>query len=95
MQMTSIFLRVIILGLVGGSFAVAANMIALMIIGQINQNLPQEERISYVWWGTGIRKLHHQFYPKSRLVLLMDLCGICMVICFAAVIWIQAFAGPR
>jgi hypothetical protein len=80
---------VLILGLVGGGFAVAANMLALMMIGQINQNLPEGKRLSYVWWGIGIRKMHRRLFPKSMLVLLFDICGILAGGCFVAAGWIQ------
>jgi len=43
----------IVLGLVGGAFAFAANIIALWIIDQINKTLAESERLDWLGWGTG------------------------------------------
>jgi hypothetical protein len=57
---------------VGASAALLANMLALMIVGQINQALPQTEHMSYLWYDLRIRKRHRQLYPNSKLVFLLD-----------------------
>jgi hypothetical protein len=77
----------IMLGVVGGAFAFTANMLALAIIDQINQKVPEGERVDWIRWG-GIRKKHRKLYPESRLVLAMDICGALMVLAFIAAIWL-------
>jgi hypothetical protein len=74
--------RAIVVALMGGSFAISANMICFAMIGRINERAPESERISYFWWGTEVRKRFKELYPESRLTLLLDLCVILMVICF-------------
>jgi hypothetical protein len=64
----------IICGLAFGSFAIFANMISFMMIGKINERVPENERISYFWWGTEVRKRFKRLYPDSKLTLLLDLC---------------------
>jgi hypothetical protein len=76
----------IILGLVFGSFAILANLISLIMVGKINERVPESERISYFWWGTQVRRKYKQLYPESKLTLLLDLCVILMVVCFAILI---------
>jgi len=72
-------LPVIIVGLLMGSFAVLANTLSFIMIGKINERVSENERISYFWWGTEVRKRYKQLYPESRLALLLDLCVILMV----------------
>jgi hypothetical protein len=38
-------LKMIIVNLIGGAFALAANLVAYAIIGQINQKVPEGERV--------------------------------------------------
>jgi len=57
MQLTLPFtVRDIVIALIGGSFAIFSNMLSFIIIGKINERVPESERISYFWWGTEIRK---------------------------------------
>jgi len=79
----------IMLGVVGGAFAFTANMLALAIIDQINQKVPEAERVDWIrWGGISIRKKHRKLYPESRLVLAMDICGALMVLAFIAAVWL-------
>lgn len=73
--------RAVVLALVGGSFAILANMISLIMIGKINERVPESERLSYIFWGTEVKKKFKQLYPGSKLTLLFNLCIILMVIC--------------
>jgi hypothetical protein len=77
----------IILGLIGGAFAVGANIFAFTIIDQINQKVPNNERIDWFYWGSGIRKQHRKLYPGSRLVPAMDGCAALMVSTFLILVW--------
>ena len=83
--------RAIILGLVFGSFAILANMISFIMIGKINERVPESERVSYFWWGTEVRKTFKRLYPESKLTLLLNLCVILMVVCFPMLLWIWVF----
>jgi hypothetical protein len=92
MQLTLPFtVRAIILGLVFGSFAILANMISFIMIGKINERVPESERISYFWWGTEVRKKFKRLYPESKLTFLLNLCVILMVVCFPILLWVWVF----
>jgi ABC-type lipoprotein release transport system permease subunit len=92
MQLMSVFtVRAIVIALMGGSFAIIANMISFAMIGKINERVPERERISYFWWGTEVRKRFKKLYPKSRLTLVLDLCVILMVICFLVLLRVWVF----
>jgi hypothetical protein len=64
------------------STAVLANMISFIMIGKINERLPESERISYFWWGTEVRKRFKQLHPGNKLVFLLDSCVVMMIVCF-------------
>ncbi len=81
----------IILGLIGGSLAILANMISFVMIGKINERVPDSERISYLWWGTEVRRRFKQLYPESKLTFLLDLCVILMLICVPILLWVWVF----
>jgi hypothetical protein len=92
MQLMSPFtVRAIVVGLIGGSFAIFANMISFAMIGKINERVPESERISYFWWGTEVRKRFKELYPESRLTLLLDLCVILMVVSFLVLLRVWVF----
>ncbi len=92
MQLTLPFtVRDIVIALIGGSFAIFSNMLSFIIIGKINERVPESERISYFWWGTEIRKKYKQLYPEGKLVFLLNLCVILMVLCFPFLIWFWVF----
>jgi hypothetical protein len=61
-------------------------MISFIMIGKINERLPEGDRISYFWWGSEVRKRFKQLYPGNRLVLLLDSCLGLMIICLVLVI---------
>ena len=94
MQLTaSIPFRVIVIALFGGSFAIFANILSFIMIGKINERARENERISYFWWGTEVRKRYKEFYPASKLPLLTDLCLILMVVSFLFLIRFWVFGG--
>ena len=95
MQLTSLFpLRAIIAAGLGGSFAVLANTLSFIMIGKVNERVPENERISYFWWGTEVRRRFKQLYPESRLVFLRDLCVVLMAVCFVFLIRFWVFGSP-
>jgi hypothetical protein len=94
MQLTTLIpLSVIVIALLGGSFAIFANMLSFIMIGKINERVPENERISYFWWGTEVRKRYKQFYPASKLALLADLCLVMMVLSFLLLIRFWVFGS--
>jgi hypothetical protein len=82
----------IIFGLVGGSLAILANMISLVMIGKINERVPESERISYFWWGTEVQSKYKRLYPESKLTVLLSLCVILMVVCFFILLRVWVFS---
>jgi len=84
---------VIISVCLGTTAAVAANMISFVMIGKINQRVPGDERISYLWWGTEVRKRFKELFPKSRLVFLLDSCFVMMVTCFVLLVRFWVFGN--
>jgi hypothetical protein len=95
MQLTTLVpLRVIIVACLGGSFAVLANTLSFIMIGKINERVPESERISYFWWGTEVRRRFKQLYPANRLAFLLDFCVVLMVLCFLLLIRFWVFGSP-
>ncbi|MBZ5596541.1 MAG: hypothetical protein LAP39_30230 [Acidobacteriia bacterium] len=73
---------------IGGTMAIAANMLTLVMIGQINRKLPESEQISYIFWGIGkVFRHHRRFYPRSWLVYLSLACDILMIASFVTLAW--------
>lgn len=87
MQMMGIPIQAIAIGLVAGGFAVTLNMLALIMIGKINQKLPLDERVSYFNWGSGIKKQYRGLYPESNLIIIVRVCEILLILCFVALFW--------
>jgi hypothetical protein len=90
--MTLVPLPVIVVACLG-TFAILANTLSFIMIGKINEGLPEPDRISYFWRGTEIRKKHKQLYPESRLVFLLNLCAVFMVLCFLFLIRFWVFGN--
>jgi hypothetical protein len=91
-QLMSLFtVRAIVVALIGGSFAIFANMISFAMIGRINERVPENERISYSWWGTEVRRRFEHLYPESKLTLLLDLCIVLIVVCFLVLLRFWVF----
>jgi len=88
---TQISWPVILAGCLGGAAAILANMISFVMIGKINTVLPEGERISYLWWGTGVRKRFKQLYPGNKLVWLLDSCLVTMILCFIVLVQLWVF----
>jgi hypothetical protein len=82
---------VILAACLGGTAAILANMISFIMIGKINTVVPEGERVSYLWWGTGVRKRFKQLYPGNKLVLLLDSCLVMMIVCFVFVVRLWVF----
>lgn len=92
MQMIQFPLRALVVMLVGGGFAVLANMLALIMAGKINERVRAGERVSYLGWDASIRGKFKQLYPGHKLVLLFDLSIALMLVCFPILLWTWVFA---
>lgn len=91
MQLIHLSWPVIISVCIGASAAVFANMISLVMIGKINERVPDKDRISYLWWSSEVQKKFRQLYPGNKLTLLLNLCVVMMVVCFILVIRFWVF----
>jgi hypothetical protein len=73
-------------GLVVGSIAVFANMLGLIMVGKVNERLPERERVGYIRWSRNIVKKYEQLYPEGKLGYLWRACEIAMGLCFASLV---------
>lgn len=83
---TQVSWPVIIAGCLAATAAVLANMISLVMIGRINALLPEAERISYLRWGSEVRKRFKQLFPGDGLVYLLDACVAVMFVSFLVLV---------
>lgn len=89
---TQVSWPVILAACLGGTAAILANMISFIMIGKIKTVLPEGEKVSYLWWGTGVRKRFKRPYPGNKLVLLLDSCLVMMIVCFVFVVRFWVFS---
>jgi len=61
------------------------------MIGKINERVPDNERVSYLWWGSEVRRKFKRLYPGNRLVVLLDSCIILLVLSFIALVKVWVF----
>ena len=66
--------------------ALLANLVSFRMIEKLNTRLPERERISYVWWGSEVRRTFKQTYPRDKMVVALDASVVTMVLCFLVVI---------
>ncbi|MBZ5594225.1 MAG: hypothetical protein LAP39_18445 [Acidobacteriia bacterium] len=86
--MNGISVRSLLILAIGATMAIAANMLTLVMIGQINRKLPESEQISYIFWGIGkVLRYHRQYYPRSWLPYLSLACGALMIASCAILAW--------
>jgi hypothetical protein len=79
--------RTLIAAALGAAFAISANLLSYFLIRGINEKVPQNERVSYLWWDSRIRSKYKELYPGSKLVFLLNLSAILMVASFLFVCW--------
>ena len=91
LALSSISMPAVIIGSIGASAAVLANMVSFIMIGKINERSPENARISYLWWGTDVRKRFKRLYSGNRLVLLLDSSVVLMFLCFVLLIRFWVF----
>lgn len=90
MQIFQLFTtRTLIIAAIAGSFAICANILAFVMVEQINQKVVGNERVSFLAWDSRMRKKHRELYPQSKLAFAFDLCIILMVACFPFLLWSQ------
>lgn len=78
----------LIIAAIGGSLAIIANMLALIMIGKINERAGEKEKVSYIWWGSGIIKQYRGFYPASKLPLLFWTVEVLLLLTFLVGAWL-------
>jgi hypothetical protein len=80
-------LREIVFMCLGGSFAILSNIIYFLMIGKINERVPPDQRVSYILWGSEVKRKYSRLYPESRLTLLLNVCVTLMLVCFPLMLW--------
>jgi hypothetical protein len=80
---------------IGGVFAFTANMLALVMVDQINLKLTEKERISQWAWDLAVGRKHKRLYPESKLSFLFGLCWISVAVCFPILLWSMGFFSRR
>ena len=75
----------IVLFAIGGGLALICNIVVLLMIRSINRTLPDNQRVSYLLWGTGVIKQYGRRYPSGRLKYLLRTCTIFLVAWFVFV----------
>ena len=91
MRITQMPVLLIVAGCLGTSAAVLANMLFFIMIGKVNQRSPPNQRISYLWWGSGVRSRFKQLYPESPLGWLLNSCYVIMIVSFIIVVRLWVF----
>jgi hypothetical protein len=76
----------------GCAAALSANLISWRMIGMINAEVPEAERVSYVLWGGEVRPRFKRLFPTSRLVLFLDASVVAMLFSFVALARLWVFA---
>lgn len=87
--------RSLILGGIIGTFAIIANMLALVIVGRINERAAENEKVSYLLWNASIRKRYKKLYPEGKLVYVFDLSVALMFACVPLALWSMGFFGGQ
>ena len=59
-----------------------ANTVPVVMIGKINERVPDNERISCLRWGTEVRRRFKELSPRNRLVVVLDSCVLAMILSF-------------
>jgi hypothetical protein len=80
-------IQLIVVGLLGGAFALSANLVAFAMIEQINEKAPEGEKVHWFFWGTEIKKRHQTLYPDSKLVPVINTLAWLMVASFLVGSW--------
>lgn len=90
---TFIPLDIIVVALFFGAFAIAANILSFVMVAKVNERVPEAERISYLRWDTEIQKRYKEFYPTSKLPILVNICVVIMLVGSAFVVRYWVFGS--
>ena len=82
MQLIQLSFPMIVSVCLGATGAVLANMISFIMIGKINEKVPENERMSYIGSGTNVRQRFKQLYPGNKLLYILNACIAMMVLAF-------------
>jgi hypothetical protein len=80
-------IKMIVVALIGGVFALTANLLAFTMIDRINQKVPEGQKVHWFFWGTEIKKKHRALYPDSKLVPLLNILTWLLVAAFLVECW--------
>ena len=80
-------IREVVFMCLGGSFAILSNLIYFVMIGKINERVPPDQRVSYIWWGSEVKRKYSQLYPDDKLAVMLNVCLTLTVICFPLLLW--------
>ncbi len=80
-------IKMVVVALIGGAFALAANLVAVTMIDQINRKVPEGQKVHWLFWGTEIKKKHRAIYPDSKLVPAINGLTWLMAACFLVLCW--------
>jgi len=80
-------IKMVVVALIGGAFALVANLVAFTMIDQINRKVPEGLKVHWLFWGTEIKKKHRAIYPDSKLVSVINGLTWPMAACFLVLCW--------
>jgi hypothetical protein len=80
-------IKMIVVALIGGVFALSANLLAFTMIDQINQKVPEGQKVHWFFWGTEIKKKHRALYPDGKLVSVLNILTWLLVAAFLVECW--------
>lgn len=67
--------------------AIVGNFAWLIMIGKVNERVPEPERISYFWGSASLVHRYRQLYPNGRMALVYRVCLIVMVVDFILLLY--------
>jgi hypothetical protein len=74
------------LGALTATLAICGNILAVVMVGKVNERVPEPDRISYLWWNANIAVKYRQLYPSGKLASYYRACVAGMFLCMGAVI---------
>jgi hypothetical protein len=90
--MSHISWQVVTVACIGAGCALTANLLSFKMIEKLNNKLPEQRQISYLWWGTEVRRDYKQMYARDGIVIVHDLClaGVVLSFLLALKYWVFA-----
>jgi hypothetical protein len=88
--MTTNMIRALVLFLASQSFVLASSLVFFAMVGEVNRKVPEEQRISYLFWHfnkyRALLRQYRRLYPSGRLALYSFVLigiGICLFLASA------------